>query len=29
MKRHVAICGGREAVSDFVQGGQIDPPPPS
>ena len=30
MKRRVAICGGREAVADFVQGGgQIDPPPPS
>ena len=29
MKRRVAICGGREAVADFVQGGgQIDPPPP-
>ena len=29
MKRCVAICGGREAVADFVQGGgQIDPPPP-
>ena len=30
MKRRVAICGGREAVTDFVQGGggQIDPPPP-
>ena len=29
MKRHVAICGGREAVTDFVQGGgQIAPPPP-
>ena len=28
MKRRVAICGGREAVADFVQGGgQIDPPP--
>ena len=28
MKRCVAICGGREAVADFVQGGgQIDPPP--
>ena len=27
-KRRVAICGGREAVADFVQGGQIDPPPP-
>ena len=27
MKRHVAICGGREAVADFVRGGgQIDPP---
>ena len=27
MKRRVAICGGREAVTDFVQGGgQIDPP---
>ena len=28
MKRCVAICGGREAVTDFVQGGQIYPPPP-
>ena len=29
MKRRVAICGGREAVADFVAGGgQIDPPPP-
>ena len=30
IKRRVAICGGREAVADFVQGGggQIDPPPP-
>ena len=32
MKRRVAICGGREAVADFVQvgggGGQIDSPPP-
>ena len=28
MKRRVAICGGRAAVTDFVQGGQIDPPPP-
>ena len=28
MKRRVAICDGREAVTDFVQGrGQIDPPP--
>ena len=26
MNRRVAICGGREAVADFVQGGQIDPP---
>ena len=28
MKRRVAICGGRAAVADFVQGGggQIDPP---
>ena len=27
MKKRVAICGGREAVADFVQGGgQIDPP---
>ena len=25
-KRRVTICGGREAVADFVQGGQIDPP---
>ena len=28
MKRRVAICGGHEAVADFVQGGQFDPPPP-
>ena len=29
MKRRVTICGGHEAVADFVQGvGQIDPPPP-
>ena len=29
MKRRVAISGGRDAVTDFVQGGgQIDPPPP-
>ena len=29
MKRRVAICGGREAVADFIRGGggQIDPPP--
>ena len=27
MKKRVAICGGREAVTDFVRGGQIDPPP--
>ena len=26
MKRRVAICGDREAVADFLQGGQIDPP---
>ena len=24
MKRRVAICGGREAVADFVQGGQVN-----
>ena len=29
MKRRVAIWGGREAVADFIQWGQIDPPPPS
>ena len=29
MKKRVAISGGRDAVTDFVQGGgQIDPPPP-
>ena len=29
MKRRVAICGGREAVADFVQGGvKFTPPPP-
>ena len=29
MKRRVAICGGREAVADFVQGGvKLTPPPP-
>ena len=28
MKRRVAICSGREAVTDFVQGGHLDPPPP-
>ena len=30
MKRRVAICGGREAVADFVQGGGVNltPPPP-
>ena len=29
MKRRVAICGGREAVTDFVQGGvKLTPPPP-
>ena len=28
MKRRVAISSGRDAVADFVQGGQIDPPPP-
>ena len=28
IKRCVAISGGRDAVADFVQGGQIDPPPP-
>ena len=28
MKRCVAICSGREAVTDFVQGDQIAPPPP-
>ena len=29
MKRRVAICGGREAVADFVQGGvTLTPPPP-
>ena len=28
MKRHVAICGGREAVADFVQRGVKWPPPP-
>ena len=28
MKRRVAICGGREAVADFVQGGvKLIPPP--
>ena len=28
MKRRVAICGGREAVADFVQGGvKLTPPP--
>ena len=28
MKRRVAISSGRDAVTDFVQGGgQIDPPP--
>ena len=27
-KRCVAICSGREAVADFMQGDQIDPPPP-
>ena len=27
MKRRVAICGGREAVADFVQGGvKLTPP---
>ena len=28
MKRRVAICGGCEAVTDFVQGGSNWPPPP-
>ena len=29
MKRRVAICGGHEAVADFVQGGvKLTPPPP-
>ena len=29
MKKRVAISGGRDTVTDFVQGGgQIDPPPP-
>ena len=28
-KRRVAICGGREAVADFVQGGVKLTPPPS
>ena len=30
MKRHVAICGSRAAVADFVQGGgvKLTPPPP-
>ena len=28
MKRRVTICGGREAVADFVQGGSNWPPPP-
>ena len=30
MKRRVTICGGREAVADFVQGGgvKLTPPPP-
>ena len=28
MKRCVAICGGREAVADFVQGAGVRPPPP-
>ena len=26
MKRHVAICGGREAVADFILGGGGGPP---
>ena len=29
MKGRVAICGGRKAVTDFVQGGGHPPPPPS
>ena len=29
MKRRVAICGGREAVADFVQGGGVKFTPPS
>ena len=28
MERRVAICGGREAVADFVQGESNWPPPP-
>ena len=28
IKRRVAICGGREALADFVQGVKLTPPPP-
>ena len=28
IKRCVAICGGHEAVADFVQGVKLTPPPP-